>query len=97
MKQRKSDYPIDARILNRWSPRAMSTDLLEDDQLMRLFEAARWAPSSYNEQPWCFIYGKRGTKHWDRLFNLLVPYNQSWAKNSSFLILVISRNRFTAT
>lgn len=95
MKQRRAEYSIDPRILNRWSPRAMSPDLMEDRQMMELFEAARWAPSSYNAQLWRFIYGKRGTKHWEKLFNLLVPFNQSWAKNSSFLILIISRDRFT--
>lgn len=95
MKQRKSDYPIDPIILNRWSPRAMAAELIDDSQLMSLFEAARWAPSSYNAQLWRFIYGKRGTPHWQKLFNLLVPFNQSWTQNSSFLILIISRDRFT--
>lgn len=95
MKQRKSEYPIDSNILNRWSPRAMSSELIDDIDMMKLFEAARWAPSSYNAQLWCFIYGKRGTQAWDKLFNLLVPFNQSWAHNASFLILVMSRNNFT--
>ena len=84
MKPRKSDYPIDKSILTRWSPRAMSPELLDDDQLMSLFEAARWAPSSFNAQLWRFIYAKRGTKHWDMLFNLLDEVNASWAKNASF-------------
>lgn len=95
MKARKSDFPIDEFILNRWSRRAMSQELMTDDELMSLFEAARWAPSSYNAQLWRFIYGKRGTPAFEKLFNVLVPANQSWAKNASFLILVISRNNFT--
>lgn len=94
MKQRKSQYHINQYILNRWSPRALSTDLMTDEEMMKLFEAARWAPSSYNAQLWRFIYGKRGTESFERLFNLLVPFNQSWTKNASFLILVVSRNNF---
>ena len=94
MMQRKSQYPMSEFILNRWSPRALSEELMTDEQMMTLFEAARWAPSSYNAQLWRFVYGKRGTKHFERLLNLLVPFNQSWAKNASFLILVISRDNF---
>ena len=95
MKQRKSQYPVSDFILNRWSSRALSDELMTDEQMMTLFEAARWAPSSYNAQLWRFVYGKRGTKHFEKLFNLLVPFNQLWARNASFLILVISRNTFT--
>jgi len=61
---------------------------------MSLFEAARWAPSSFNNQPWRFIYAKRNTGHWDRLFNLLVDANKLWAKNAALLIVVISRKNF---
>jgi nitroreductase len=61
---------------------------------MSLFEAARWAPSSYNDQPWRFIYAKKDTPEWDRLFNLLVPFNQSWARNGAVLIAIVSRNTF---
>jgi nitroreductase len=68
---------------------------MTDEEMMTLFEAARWAPSSYNAQLWRFIYGKRGTEAFDRLYDLLVPFNQSWTKNASFLILVVSRNNFT--
>lgn len=95
MKLRKSQYKINEYILNRWSPRALSPELMTDKEMMTLFEAARWAPSSYNAQLWRFIYGKRGTEAFDKLFNLLVPFNQSWTKNASFLILVISRDKFT--
>ncbi|MGB8766569.1 MAG: nitroreductase family protein, partial [Nitrososphaeraceae archaeon] len=53
---RKPKYPINPLILNRWSPRSMTGETLNDDDIMSLFEAARWAPSSYNNQPWRFIY-----------------------------------------
>lgn len=56
---RKTDYKINSIFVNRWSPRSMTGEEISDDDLMGLFEAARWAPSSYNNQPWRFIYSKR--------------------------------------
>lgn len=92
--KRTSEYPINPLILNRWSPRSMTGEELDDDDIMSLFEAARWAPSSFNNQPWRFIYAKRNTEHWDRLFNLLVDANKTWAKNAALLAVVISRKNF---
>ncbi|MDP9490332.1 MAG: nitroreductase family protein, partial [Thermoproteota archaeon] len=77
-RSRKSTYPINPLILNRWSPRSMTGEELDNEEIMSLFEAARWAPSSYNNQPWRFIYAKRNTEHWDRLFNLLAEGNRAW-------------------
>ncbi len=91
---RKPAHPINPLILNRWSPRSMTGQELGDDDIMSLFEAARWAPSSFNNQPWRFIYAKRNTEHWDRLFNLLVDANKIWAKNAALLVVVISRKNF---
>jgi len=91
---RKSNYPINPLILNRWSPRAMTGEALNDDDIMSLFEAARWAPSSYNNQPWRFIYAKRNSEHWDRFFNLLAEGNKNWTKNAALLVVVISRKNF---
>jgi len=91
---RKSTYPINPLILNRWSPRAMTGEDLDNEEIMPLFEAARWAPSSYNNQPWRFIYAKRNTEHWERMFSLLADGNKSWAKNSALLVVVISRKNF---
>jgi nitroreductase len=62
--------------------------------LMRLFEAARWAPSSMNNQPWRFLYALRNTPHWDKFFGLLVPGNQVWCKNAAALIVVVSKTTF---
>jgi nitroreductase len=92
--KRTSEYPISPLILSRWSPRSMTGEELGDDDIMSLFEAARWAPSSFNNQPWRFIYAKRNTEHWDRLFNLLVDVNKTWAKNAALLAVVISRKNF---
>src|SRR5512133_962502 len=91
---RKPGYPINALILNRCSPRSMTGEELDEQDIMPLFEAARWAPSSFNNQPWRFIYAKRNTGHWDRLFNLLVDTNKLWAKNAALLVVVISRKNF---
>ena len=88
---RKSDYPIDKIFLNRWSPRAMSGEPVTDNEMFTLFEAARWAPSSYNIQPWRFIYAKRDTNEWTTFFNLLGEFNQLWCKNAAALICLIAK------
>ena len=93
-RNRKSEYEINPLILGRWSPYSMTGEKISDGELMSLFEAARWAPSSYNGQPWRFIYAKRDTKDWDKLFNLLVEGNQGWAKNAAALVVIISRKNF---
>lgn len=95
MKKRVADYKILDLILNRWSPRALSGESITDEALMTLFEAARWAPSSYNNQPWRFIYAKRDTQQWEALLNLLVVSNKIWAQHAAVLIVVISQNNFS--
>lgn len=92
--KRIAQYPIADIILKRWSPRAMSGQSITDQELFSLFEAARWAQSSFNNQPWRFIYAKRETSFWDCVYNLLVPANQAWAKNAAVLIVVVSHNNF---
>ncbi|OQA36450.1 MAG: malonic semialdehyde reductase [Candidatus Dependentiae bacterium ADurb.Bin331] len=91
---RKTDFPVEPIFIERWSPRALSPKEITDEELMPLFEAARWAPSSYNAQPWRFIYAKRGTENWNTLFNLMVPFNQAWACNASALVLMVSYKYF---
>lgn len=82
------------QFLRRWSPRAMTGEPISEQELLTLFEAARWAPSSYNAQPWRFVYAHRDTDYWPRLFNLMVEANQAWTRNAAVLVLVTSRNRF---
>jgi nitroreductase len=91
---RKADFPIEPLLLDRWSPRAMSGEEIAQEELMRLFEAARWAPSSFNAQQWRALYARRGTGHWSLFFNLLVEANKVWAKNAAVLVVFISRKRF---
>lgn len=91
---RKSELPVHEIFLNRWSPRAMSGESIELKELLTLFEAGRWAPSSYNGQPWRFIYALRQTPAWDKFFNLMVQFNQDWAKNAGALVVIISKKTF---
>ena len=64
-------YPIDPLFTDRWSPRAFDGGVIEQDTLMTLLEAARWAPSAYNGQPWRFVYALRDTPQWDALLGTL--------------------------
>jgi nitroreductase len=88
---RTADYPIASQFLERWSPRAFADELLSENALMSMLEAARWAPSSYNVQPWRFIYGLRGEPAFDTLLDLLVPGNQAWAAKAAALVFIASK------
>ena len=89
---RTADHPIDPMFLDRWSPRAFKAEPIAEAELMTMLEAARWAPSSYNSQPWRFVYARRDTPHWDRFMGLLVPGNQAWAKDAAALVVLISNS-----
>lgn len=93
-KNRHARYPVRSLFLKRWSPRAMSGEKIGVTELMTLFEAARWAPSSYNNQPWRFLYGLRDTEEWSIYFDLLGAFNQKWAKDASALIMMVSKKTF---
>lgn len=94
MAQRQATYPILDLILNRWSSRAMSGEPITHAELMTLFEAARWAPSSYNAQLWRFLYATRDMPEWQTMFDVLAEVNQSWCKNASAFLVVLSRKNF---
>src|SRR5688572_5560176 len=91
---RKAEHPVAEIFLDRWSPRAMSGEELSSSELMSLFDAARWAPSSYNNQPWRFVYARRGGAGWEDLLGLLVPNNRVWAQRAGALVVVLSRKVF---
>lgn len=91
---RDPEYPILPLFLNRWSPRAMSGESMEEEEFMPLFEAARWAPSSYNNQSWRFIYATRESKNWDTFLSLLNEGNKSWAEEGAVLVLIASKTTF---
>lgn len=92
--KRKSAHPVDKLFIDRWSPRAMTAKKIPQEDLMTLFEAARWAPSSYNNQPWRILYAHRETEQWTLFFDLLVDGNKAWAKNAGVLLLFISKTTF---
>jgi nitroreductase len=84
---------VDSQFLDRWSPRSFVPTPLTDDQLTALFEAARWAPSCYNEQPWLFLYAVTPEDR-VRFGEALVPANQVWALHAPLLLFVLCRRRF---
>jgi nitroreductase len=92
---RTAARPIDPIFLARWSPRAMTGTAVGPDDLATLFEAARWAPSSYNEQEWRFLYAHREGPHWRTFFELLAAGNQAWCDRAGVLIVVLSHRVFT--
>ncbi|MBB3881697.1 nitroreductase family protein [Acetobacter oeni] len=83
-----STHPL---FLDRWSPRAFLDAPMSTGELQSIMEAARWAPSAYNSQPWRFLCARKGTPNWNSFLSWLVPFNQSWAGNASALIYVASR------
>jgi nitroreductase len=90
-----ADHPILEAIRLRWSPRAFADKPVANDVLASLFEAARWAPSSYNAQPWSYIVATRDEKGaYARLLNCLVAFNQVWAKTAPVLFLSVARMSF---
>ena len=94
-KQADTAYPIHELLQRRWSPRAFSDKMVETDQLRSLFEAARWAPSSNNEQPWSFIIAtKDDENNYRRLFECLKEGNKKWAFRAPVLMLSVARLNF---
>jgi nitroreductase len=89
--RRSSAYPVDPQFLDRWSPRAMSGEPLTQPQLMTVLDAARWAPSSGNFQPWRFLYALRGGDFWDVFMDFVVPANRLWAEQAGALVVLVSR------
>ncbi|MGJ8513798.1 nitroreductase family protein [Carnimonas bestiolae] len=91
MSERHPQYPADALFVNRWSPRSLTGEAIDDQTLFTLFEAARWAPSAFNVQPWRFSYAKKGSESFNTYLDFLIEFNQSWAKNASALIVVLAK------
>lgn len=91
---RQADHPIESIFVDRWSPRAMSGDEISNEELLTLFEAARWSPSSMNNQPWRMLYATRTSSHWPLFFDLLVDSNKVWCAKAAALLLVISKTTF---
>ena len=87
---RVPEHPIQPFFHERWSPRAFTDEEIPVAELMKLFEAARWAPSANNAQPWRFVYARRGTPAFARLLAVLAPGNQAWAHRAAALVALVS-------
>lgn len=94
LEYRNADHPVESLFVERWSPRAMSGEPLSDGEILTLFEAGRWAPSTYNEQEWRFVYARRETPQWGPIFDLLVEGNQAWCKNAAMLVVILAHKVF---
>ncbi len=92
---RKPDKKIEDLFWHRFSPRALSGEPLSEEVVQTVLEAARFAPSAFNEQPWRFIYSLKDDKAWQEILECLVDFNQSWAKKSGALIIVMAKNNFS--
>lgn len=91
IKQPVTDYPVHPLISSRWSPRAYAPKPVEKEKLQRIFEAARWAASASNIQPWYFLVGFKGDTVYQNIFDTLVEFNQHWAVNAPVLVLAIAK------
>lgn len=87
-------HAVDRFFVDRWSPRALSGDEIDPEDLLIMFEAARWAPSSYNNQPWRILYARRGTPAWEIFLGLLGDFNRTWAANAGALLVFVSKTTF---
>ncbi len=92
IKHANTKYPVDEFIKKRWSPRSFTGEKIPRENILTLFEAASWAASSRNEQPWRFIYGlKDEDESYKKIFDSLVLWNQKWAQSASALALGIAK------
>jgi nitroreductase len=91
---RVPEHPVNAEYLNRWSPRAFSSQPVPEDVLNSIFESARWAASSYNEQPWRFLVAKTADDL-KKFHSFLVPGNAAWATAAPVMILTLGKKTFT--
>ena len=92
-----TQYPVIDLIKNRWSARSFSTEEISDEDLHTIVEAASWAPSANNEQPWKFRTAKNGEEKFDKILSTLMPGNQAWCKNAAAFICIYASNTFEAS
>ena len=95
IKKTKTTNPINILIENRWSNRAFSPQIVETTKLNSILEAATWAPSAFNEQPWRFIVGQKGSETYSKILSTLIEWNQNWAANANVLVLNIAKKTFS--
>ncbi len=92
---RRPDHPVAPLFVERWSPRAFSDREVTEAEVMTLLEAARWAPSASNHQPWRFVWARRGEAAFEAILGALVPFNRDWAHRAGALVVVVSKTMVT--
>jgi nitroreductase len=95
LKQAPAVESVIPAVLSRWSPRSFSSREVSAADLRTVFEAAHWAASAYNEQPWRFLVGRRGSPTYKKIFSTLIGFNQSWAGSAAVLILGVASTKFS--
>jgi len=90
-KAAQTDYPIHDLLRTRWSPRSFDSKQPDKQTIQSLFEAARWAPSGSNHQPWFFIAGLKGDETYNKIFSTLVEFNQMWAGSAPLLFVTLAK------
>ena len=95
IKKAQTSFEIHPLIAARWSPRAFRDKEVPRESILKLFEAARWAASSFNEQPWRFLVGVKGDESYQKILNCLAEFNQQWARNAPVLIIACSKKVFS--
>lgn len=95
IKKAETSYNIHPLIAQRWSPRAFSDKPVAKENILKLFDAARWASSSFNEQPWRFLIGIKGDESYGKLLETLAEFNQQWAQNAPVLIIACGKKIFS--
>jgi len=95
MKHATTTYPVHELIRKRWSPRAFAATPVAPEVLQQVFEAASWAASAMNEQPWRYIYAHQADQEtFQKMVDCLVPGNQPWAKNAPVLVLALVKTHY---
>ena len=95
-KSASANYPIHDLIRERWSPRSFTEEIPSKDKILSLFEAARWAPSCYNDQPWFFLVAiKNNHESFRKMLSCLAEQNSIWAQKAPILIIALARTTFS--
>ncbi len=92
---RAPEHPAERVFVDRWSPRGFSAENIPDPVLRGFFEAARWAPSAFNSQPWRFLYALRGEPEFATFLAPLIEFNRGWAQHAAALVYLVSKKDFT--